>query len=72
MTKVHEEVLQRSKSVLGRAMSSVSRGVSGLIPIRGMIEKQSVQSASVKGSTKSSDSVIDASHVESAHHQRRF
>ena len=50
-----------SRSVLGRVMSSVSRTVSGQTPMRGMIEDQSVQSASVKGSMMSNDSVIDAS-----------
>ena len=46
--------------------------VSGLTPMGGMIDEQPLQSASVNGSMKSSDSVIDASHVEFAHHQRRF
>ena len=53
----------RSRSVLGRVMSSVSRTVSGQTPMRGMIEEQSVQSASVKGSVSSSESVIDASNM---------
>ena len=55
----------RSRSVLGRVMSSVSRTVSGQTPMRGMIEEQSVQSASVKGSIMSSDSVIGASIMSS-------
>ena len=55
----------RSRSVLGRVMSSVSRTVSGQTPMRGMIEEQSVQSASVKGSMLSSESVIDASTMSS-------
>ena len=38
-----------------------SRTVSGQTPIGGMIEEQSVQSASVKGSMKSSNCVVDAS-----------
>ena len=46
-------------------MSSVSRPVSGQTPMRGMIEEQSVQSASVKGSVSSSESVIDASIMSS-------
>ena len=48
-------------------MSSVSRPVSGQTPMRGMIEEQSVQSASasVKGSMMSSDSGIDASVMSS-------
>ena len=46
-------------------MSSVSRTVSGQTPMRGMIEEQSVQSASVKGSVSSSESVIDASNMSS-------
>ena len=46
-------------------MSSVSRRVSGQTPMRGMIEEQSVQSASVKGSVSSSESVIDASIMSS-------
>ena len=46
-------------------MSSVSRPVSGQTPMRGMIEEQSAQSASVKGSVSSSDSVIDASIMSS-------
>ena len=46
-------------------MSSVSRTVSGQTPMRGMIEEQSVQSASVKGSVSSSESVIDASIMSS-------
>ena len=50
---------------LGRVMSSVSRTVSGQTPMRGMIEDQSVQSASVKGSMMSNDSVIDASVMSS-------
>ena len=50
---------------MGRVMSSVSRAVSGQTPMRGMIEDQSVQSASVKGSTMSNDSVIDASVLSS-------
>ena len=49
------------RSVLGPVMSSVSHTGSGLTAMRGMIEEQSVQSASVEGSMKSSDSVIDAS-----------
>ena len=53
------------RSVLGRVMSSVSRTVSGQTPMRGMIEEQSVQSASVKGSIMSSDSVIGASIMSS-------
>ena len=54
-----------SRSVLGRVMSSVSRPVSGQTPMRGMIEEQSVQSTSVKGSVSSSESVIDASIMSS-------
>ena len=54
-----------SRSVLGRVMSSVSRAVSVQTPMRGMIEEQSVQSASVKGSMLSSESVIDASNMSS-------
>ena len=50
---------------MGRVMSSVSRTVSGQTPMRGMIEEQSVQSASVKGSMLSSESVIDASIMSS-------
>ena len=50
---------------MGRVMSSVSRPVSGQTPMRGMIEEQSVQSASVKGSVSSSESVIDASIMSS-------
>ena len=46
-------------------MSSVSRPVSGQTPMRGMIEEQSVQSASVKGSMLSSESVFDASNMSS-------
>ena len=46
---------------MGRVMSSVSRPVSGQTPMRGMIEEQSVQSASVKGSMMSSDYVINVS-----------
>ena len=46
---------------MGRVMSSVSRTVSGQTPMRGMIEEQSVQSASVKGSMMSSDYVINVS-----------
>ena len=42
-----------------------SRTVSGQTPIGGMIEEQSVQSASVKGSIMSSDSVIGASIMSS-------
>ena len=44
----------RSRSVLGRAMNYVSRTVSGQTPMRGMIEEQSVQSASVEGSVLAS------------------
>ena len=50
---------------MGRVMSSISRTVSGQTPMRGMIEEQSVQSASVKGSMLSSESVIDASIMSS-------
>ena len=46
-------------------MSSVSRPVSGQTPMRGMIEEQSVQSASVKASILSNESVIDASNMSS-------
>ena len=46
-------------------MSSVSRPVSGQTPMRGMIEEQSVQSASVKGSRLSSEPVIDVSNMSS-------
>ena len=50
-----------SRSVLGRVMSFVSDIVSGLTPMQGLIEEQFVQSASVKGSMKSSNCVVDAS-----------
>ena len=50
---------------MGRVMSSFSRTVSGQARMRGMIEVQSVQSAAVKGSMKSSDSVIEASVMSS-------
>ena len=50
---------------MGRVMSSVSRPVSGQTPMRGMIEEQSVQSASVKASILSNESVIDASNMSS-------
>ena len=46
-------------------MGSVSGTVSALTPMRGMIEEQSVQSASVKASLKSSGCVIDASVMSS-------
>ena len=46
-------------------MSSVSRTVSGQTPMRGRIEEQSVQSASVKGSRLSSEPVIDVSNMSS-------